>query len=136
MAAAMLERSVAAWDDALADAAAADPDPQGRFARAYVRVSLMPSPDKARLDALSSAITATLLSFPEKLDPLQAQSDRFQAALTADGLDPIDATVIRLAADGLWLCETLGFVRFDPALKAAVTERLTQMTNKPTGGLP
>jgi AcrR family transcriptional regulator len=136
MAAAMLESSVAAWDAALARAAAADPEPRGRTARAYVRVSLdEANPDKRRLDRLSSAITATLLSFPERLGPLQRQSDRFQAALAQDGADPVDATIIRLAVDGLWLCETLGLVRFDADLKAAVARRLTDMT-RPEGRTP
>jgi AcrR family transcriptional regulator len=134
MAAAMLERSVAAWDEALAATAAADPDPRGRTARAYIRVSLDEgNPDKRRLDRLSSAITATLLSFPEKLGPLQAQSDRFQDALAQDGIDPVDATLVRVAVDGLWLMETLGLVRFDPALKAAVARRLTEMTTTQQG---
>jgi AcrR family transcriptional regulator len=128
MAAAMPERSVAAWDAALAANAAADPQLRGRFARADVQTSLAPSHDKARLDALSAAITATVLSFPETLDPLQAPCGRFLAAAADDGIDPVLATLIRLAADGLWLCETLGPVRFDPAPKAAVTRTRITMT--------
>ena len=130
LAAAMVERSIAWFDNAVADAAKDDPAPKGRFTRAYIRASLGMTPlTGAGFDSLCSSITTALLSFPEKLKPVVAQGYRTQLNIEGDGLDPVLATIIRLAVDGLWLAENLNLMRFDDSLKAAVAERLLQWTN-------
>ena len=59
-----------------------------------------------------------------------------------DTLDPIFATIVRLAIDGMWLAENFNLMRFDPNLKAAVGERLIawtrlqQMPDPRKGGAP
>src|ERR1700752_4844256 len=74
LAAAMIERSIAWFDDALVEAGAGDPNAKGRFTRAYVKASLGMTPlTGAGFDNLCSAITTALLSFPERLGPVQEQ---------------------------------------------------------------
>jgi hypothetical protein len=57
-------------------------------------------------------------------------------------LDPIFATIVRLAIDGMWLAENFNLMRFDPKLKAAVGERLIawtrlqQLPDAKNGGSP
>ena len=79
-----------------------------------------------------AAITTALLSFPERLGPVQDQGARTQADVERDGLDPVLATIIRLAIDGLWLSENFNLMRFDPDMKAKVAARLLEWTrNEP-----
>jgi AcrR family transcriptional regulator len=127
MAAAMIERSIAWFDGAVAEAEAADPAAPGRFSRAYLRASFGMTPSTGDgFDALCASITTALLAFPERLAPVQDQGDRTQAAIESDGYDPQLATIVRLAVDGLWLSENLNLMRYDPALKAAVAARLLE----------
>jgi hypothetical protein len=59
----------------------------------------------AGFDSLCASITTALLSFPERLKPVVAQGNRTQLDIEGDGFDPVLATIIRLAVDGLWLSE-------------------------------
>jgi len=133
LAAAMIERSIAWFDDALVEAGADDPDTKGRATRAYVKASLGMTPlTGAGFDNLCAAITTALLAFPERLGPVQDQGARTQADVESDGLDPVLATIIRLAIDGLWLAENFNLMRFDPDLKSKVAARLLEWTrNEP-----
>lgn len=133
LAAAMIERSIAWFDDALSEAGADDPEPKGRYTRAYVKASLGMTPlTGSGFDNLCSSITTALLSFPEKLGPVQEQGARTQADVERDGLDPVLATIIRLAVDGLWLSENFNLMRFDKDMKAKVAARLLAWTrNEP-----
>lgn len=129
LAAAMVERSIAWFDDALSEAGADDPDRRGRFTRAYVKASLGMTPlTGAGFDNLCSAMTTALLSFPERLGPIQNQGARTQRDIETDGLDPVLATIIRLAIDGLWLSENFNLMRFDKGMKAKVAARLLEWT--------
>lgn len=131
LAAAMIERSIAWFDDAMADAARTDAASPGRFTRAYVRASLGMTPlTGERFDDFCSSITTALLSFPERLRPVQQQGERTQGEIEKDGLDPVLATIIRLAVDGLWLSENFNLMRFDSQMKAKVTERLLEWTTQ------
>lgn len=133
LAAAMIERSIDWFDDALVEARADDAEAKGRFTRAYVKASLGQTPlTGAGFDNLCAAITTALLTFPERLGPVQDQGARTQADIERDGLDPVVATIIRLAIDGLWLSENFNLMRFDPAMKAKVAARLLEWTrNEP-----
>jgi AcrR family transcriptional regulator len=133
LAAAMIERSIAWFDDALAEAGADDTDARGRFTRAYVKASLGMTPlTGAGFDNLCSAITTALLSFPERLGPVQEQGARTQKDIEQDGFDPVLATIIRLAVDGLWLSENFNLMRFEKDMKAKVAARLLQWTRDDT----
>jgi hypothetical protein len=126
----MIDRSIAWFDDAVADAAKDDPEPKGRFTRSYIRASLgMTTLTGAGFDSLCASITTALLSFPERLKPVVAQGNRTQLDIEDDGLDPVLATIIRLAVDGLWLSENFNLMRFDARLKAAVAQRLLKWAN-------
>ncbi len=84
----------------------------GSFARAYVRATVEPAdpdaPGACRLDRLGAALIAAAAAEPELLVPLQEAAGRWQARMVDDGLDPVLATVLRLACDGLWMCDLFG----------------------------
>jgi len=125
LAAAMIERSIAWLDDALMNAGKDDDVAEGRFTRAYLKASLGMTPLTGEgFDSLCSSISTALLSFPERLAPVRQQGSRTQARIENDGIDPVLATIIRLAVDGLWLSENFNLMRFDPAIKEKVAARL------------
>jgi AcrR family transcriptional regulator len=127
LAAAMIERSIAWFDNALSEAVKDDLEVKGRFTRAYVRATLGMTPLTGKgFDSLCSSITTALLSFPERLSPVQEQGGRTQRDIENDGLDPVLATIIRLAVDGIWLAENFNLMRFDEGMKVAVAARLLE----------
>lgn len=123
--AAMVDRFTRRFDAAWSGTIAADPEPRGRKTRAYVETSLGHGPNVGEaFDHACGSLTAAISNLPEKLETVREQSARSQAAVEADGLDPIFATILRLATDGMWLAESFNLARYDPALRAAVVERM------------
>ena len=140
---AMIERFISRFDTAVEEAAASDGASIGRNIRAYVRATMGEPPLTGELfDRANGAITAALANFPERLEPVRQQSARSQTMIEDGTLDPIFATIVRLAIDGMWLAENFNLMRFDPNLKAAVGERLIawtrlqQMPDPKKGGAP
>ena len=54
---------------------------------------------------------AALVADPSLLVAVRKQYGIWQDRVEREGRDPVDATVARLAADGLWLAELLGMGR-------------------------
>jgi AcrR family transcriptional regulator len=127
--AAMIERFVERFDTAWADSIRSDPDPPGRNIRAYITATHRGEPATGRnFDEVNGAITAALANSPARLGAVQAQGQRHQEAIESDSVDPVLATIIRMAIDGLWFAESFNLMRYDPKLKAAVVNRLTEWT--------
>ena len=70
------------------------------FVRGYVKAS---APAGNELGML-----AALIADPSLLVAVRRQYGIWQDRVEREGRDPVDATVARLAADGLWLAELLG----------------------------
>ena len=106
----------------------------GVYTRAYIRATLEPAaPGQERLGA---AVLAAAAAESALLIPLQEAADRWQASLVDDGLDPSLATVIRLACDGLWLCDLFGLASPQGSLRAQVGSAFEQMTRAGITGVP
>ncbi len=131
----MIEYFVRRFDTAMAFARDGDADPRGRSTRAYVRASTGQTPQiSTELDLANGALTAALATFPERLEAVREQGRRHQAEIVADAIDPVLATIIRFATDGIWMGENFQLTRIDPALKAQVIARLIGWTH--LDGLP
>jgi AcrR family transcriptional regulator len=131
--AAMVERLVAAFDDDLDREAGSDADDggeqSGRYLRAYIRATVRMSrtPEEIRQERAGAAILAAMASEPQLLEPLRMAFGRWQQRLVDDGVDPVTATVARLAADGLWLAELFGFASLDDELRQQVAAYLEDL---------
>jgi AcrR family transcriptional regulator len=98
---------------------AEDPNPEGRFTRAYVRACFADRPLGAQ--SLWAALAVSIMSDP----PLKALWSRWldqrQARHHATDGDPA-FTLVRLAADGIWLADVLekndGMKRYPQSLEA------------------
>jgi AcrR family transcriptional regulator len=105
---AMVERLVARFDASLEAATTLDAEPRGRWTRAYIRVTAAPD-GPSEDDGTATALLAALASDPSLADPLRERYAVWRAAVADDGLPSEDATILALAADGLWMADLLGF---------------------------
>lgn len=130
---AMVERLVAAFDDDLVEECAADErdgaEPAGRYVRGYVRAGIRAprTAEDVRRERAGAAVLAAMASEPELLEPLRRAFDRWQQAVATDGVDPVRATVARLAADGIWLVDLFGFAPLAEPLRSQVAAFLEDL---------
>src|SRR3954464_2426272 len=89
------------------------------FVRGYVKSS---APEGKEVGML-----AAWIGDPSLLVTVRRQYGIWQDRVEREGRDPVDATVARLAADGLWLAELLGMGPPTGALRERVLERLTNL---------
>jgi AcrR family transcriptional regulator len=100
------------------DIAAAGPG----FVRGYVLAS-DPREDELGLLAAFAADPSVLVKARERYAIWQDRVER-------EGSDPVDATVARLAADGLWLAELLGIAPPRGRLREQVLSRLLELAGQ------
>jgi AcrR family transcriptional regulator len=96
----------------------------GRWIRAYIQASF---PHDTFLGRVSAGVFAAIASEPDMLRMARERFLQWQRRLEQDGIDPIDATIARLATDGLWFSGALGFAPPEANMREAVVQRLTQM---------
>lgn len=75
-----------------------DPDGPGAFTRAYVRANLACADECAQV---CNILTVEARNYPPMLDLFQDYLNRCQQRLEDDGLDPVTASLVRYAAEGL-----------------------------------
>jgi AcrR family transcriptional regulator len=104
----MVDKIIEEFDEDIEHFLESDGGP-GAFTRSYIKATMAPSsPRPDREDRLGAALIAAAAAEPALLVPLQLAADRWQQRLEDDGLDPTLATVLRLACDGLWMCDLFG----------------------------
>jgi AcrR family transcriptional regulator len=102
---AMIKLSLEQFDAAAERYAHRDKQVQGRYTRAYANVLFHPTNSTAEFAAgLLAAITTNL----SLLEPAVARHAQVQLRLQDDGIAPALATLIRLAADGLYFTRAFG----------------------------
>ena len=127
--AAMIGRFTERFDNAVAQLTAEDSSAKGRTTRSYVKASFGHAPGTGpKFDRACGSITAALANNPGNLAVVREQSARWQRAVEADGLDPVFASIIRLAVDGLWLGENFNLMQLNPRMRAKIEARLIAWT--------
>lgn len=110
----LCERMLARFDRELEALCSADPERAGAWARAYLTSTVTAEGKPADNSAqLMAGILATLGRDSKHLEVVRGHFARWHERLDADGIDPTTATIVRLAADGLWLSALLGLPRLD-----------------------
>jgi AcrR family transcriptional regulator len=97
----------------------------GRWSRSYARASF--AEDRWYLE-VSGGLLAAVAEDPALLDPLRKGFEDGQRWAERDGIDPALATIVRLAAEGLFFAELLGFAPPQGRLRERVLEALLQLT--------
>ena len=102
----MIARMMEEFEGEMLRLEAEDPEPRGRSLRAFVRASF-PEPESPsqRHYKVAACLLAAVVVNPVLLDPLRDHLRIVQERLLGDGLDPARVQIIRLAADGLWMCD-------------------------------
>jgi AcrR family transcriptional regulator len=125
----MIGRLIEGFEDALGRELGRDEDAGGgRWTRAYVRASF--AEDRWYLQ-VSAGLLAAVAENPALLDPLRRGYEDGQRWAERDAIDPAVATLVRLAADGLFFAELLGFAPPEGALRERVLEALLSLTREP-----
>lgn len=101
------------------------PNTPGQWIRAYIRATL--NYDKQAL-ALISPLAQAAVDNPDLLEPALAYDRRWQQKLKESNFDLVEATIIQLAIDGLWLSESFNLGAPEEPLRSQVIERLLEMT--------
>lgn len=126
--AAMIDDLQTRFEAEVAAALARDTEPgPGRWLRAFVRATFGIAPQE--LD-LTASLLAAAGTNPALLAPLREAFARWQALAEADGLAPAQATLVRLAADGLWFADLLRVAPPGDRLRTEVREALLQLTRE------
>jgi AcrR family transcriptional regulator len=113
----LLDGLVTRWlDEFQADIDAAP----GNFVAGYVRAS-----DGAHAE--EAGLLAALVADPQVLAAVRDRYATWQDLVASWGGDPVDATVARLAADGLWLADLLGMAPPQGELRERVLARLLEL---------
>ncbi len=133
----LLERMLEGFEQRLDTLCQADGRGQGAYTRAYLSTTVTdegkPADDSAPLMA---GILATLGRDSAHLGRLRAHFARWHERLASDGIDPTAATIVRLAADGLWLSALLGLPQLDAELGSETLRALRALTLTESAGDP
>ena len=125
----LLDRMLDHLDSELAALAAADPEPVGAWTRSYLASTVTDTGKPADNSAqLMAGILATLGRDASHLEAVRARFASWHARLGSDGIDRGAATLVRLAADGLWLSALLGLPGLEPELGPEVIRTLRDLT--------
>ncbi|MEE2677347.1 MAG: TetR/AcrR family transcriptional regulator [Myxococcota bacterium] len=125
----LCERMLTRFDADLEALLEGDKVPAGAWTRAYLASTVTedgkPADNSARLMA---GILATLGTDSAHLQAVRERFARWHARLEVDGIDETTATIVGLAADGLWLSALLGLPPLDADMARKVTRALSEMS--------
>src|SRR5699024_1160326 len=100
---------------------------KGRWTRSFIKGTFeQRNPDKDMDAGLMAAATINR----DLLKPIQDAYEQWQDHIDNDGLDPINATILRLAVDGLWFSEIFDLAPLEDDRRQRVLERLIQLTKE------
>jgi AcrR family transcriptional regulator len=112
----------------LSELAVADPMPEGRIARAYLKAVTM-NRDEPR-NKLCSILAIEARGEPAMRSAWRDCTRDMLRLQSESGSDPIEMAVVHLAADGLWLADLEGVFDDSPELFQRIVARLEQMTRR------
>jgi AcrR family transcriptional regulator len=95
------------------------------WALAYARACTQPRSAAER--ATDVALLVAMAGDPGGLETVRRRYATWQDRLVADAPDAVDATLVRLAADGLWFAGLLGLAPPTGQLRQAITARLEEL---------
>lgn len=107
-------------------------DLPGRWLRAYVKATF--NYKTLSMSLISSLLSAVTANPEELLKPIQSRFDCWQQKIEVNGLDPLRANLVRLAADGLGTNEMFGLSVVDDAIRQQLLEMLLEIIQEAESG--
>ncbi len=123
----MVEHLTNNYREKIANNAEMDPEEKGQWVRAYVNVTFNQVYQNKDMNA---GLLAAKAVNEKLLDPIRELYAEWQQEIEEDGLDPVKATIIRLASDGIWLAELFDIYHIEPEKKAEVYKTLLEWANE------
>ncbi len=117
----MVEHLAINYRRKIEDHATSDPVEKGKWTRAYVDVTFNKSYQNK--DMHSGLLAAKAVN-PNLLHPIHEVYTEWQHAVDNDGIDPTLATIVRLAADGIWLADLFDINPIDAEKKEIIYKTL------------
>ncbi len=103
----------------------------GSWLRGFIKACLTnKAEDLGPVGRLSVAFLTAAANDTSLLAPMNRRQPAWREAINNSGIDPTQAQIVRLAADGLWINDVMGVPILDDAERSAVVERLEAMTRK------
>lgn len=102
-------------------------DTEGKWTRAFIYATCS---IKQENEEIGAGLIAAVANNPELLLPVRQYYQDWQQRLQKDGLDPALATLIRLAADGLWFADLLDLSPPNGNLRSQIISLMLQMSKE------
>lgn len=96
----------------------------GKWTRAFVHTTCS---EEQSNSSVGSGLIAAMANNPELLLPVREYYQDWQQRIEKDGLDPALATLIRLAADGLWYADLFDLAPPQKELRSQVVSLMLQL---------
>jgi AcrR family transcriptional regulator len=106
----------------------------GSWARAYAGATFEPGETQETQPRELVALLAAIATDPALLEPLRRRFEAWQARAEDDGLDLALATLLRLAADGLWFADLFGLAPPAGELRGRVLREINALARGEEGG--
>jgi AcrR family transcriptional regulator len=104
---------------------------KGSWVRGYLEAcTLDTAAEDDRTGRLAVALLAAGATDPDLVASLRARQEQWREMLRRDGIDPVLASVVRLAADGLWMNDIFGIPVLAAGERRDVLERLCLLTRE------
>ncbi|UOR10955.1 TetR/AcrR family transcriptional regulator [Halobacillus amylolyticus] len=117
----MVEHLASNYQEKISHNAELDPIEKGKWTRSFLNVTFNQSYENKDMNA---GLLAAKAVNSDLLHPIREAYSNWQHEIENDGLDPIKATIIRLAIDGIWLSELFDIYQIEEDKKDEVYRRL------------
>jgi AcrR family transcriptional regulator len=124
----LLDAMVARWLDEWESEFQGDEQGDG-FVASFVRTSHLGGAGQEER-AAEVGLLAAIAAEPAVLAAVRDRYATWQDRVEREGSDPVEATVARLAADGLWLADLLGLAPPQGPLRQQVLARLLELARR------
>jgi len=128
----LVESLTVGFTEKLNEQAEEEGDRSGKWGRAYVGATFG-SEEETSVSPMLAAFPAAMFTDPRLLDQVRGQYEEWQKLIENDGIDPVKATILRLAVDGLWYAELFRLAPPDPELRRQVRDELMNWTQEGGG---
>ena len=120
----MVEHLATNYRSKIARNAEEDLAEKGSWTRAYLDVTFKQA---YRNKDMHSGLLAAKAVNPLLLNPIHEAYSEWQHEIENDGLDPVMATIIRLATDGIWLADLFGINPIEDDRKELIYEHIKKL---------
>ncbi|SEN38041.1 DNA-binding transcriptional regulator, AcrR family [Mesobacillus persicus] len=119
----MVDHLASNYREKIENNAKADPKDVGKWTRAYVDVTFKNTYENKDMN---SGLLAAKAVNADLLNPIRDLYTEWQRDIENDGIDPVKATIIRLATDGIWLAELFDIYHIGEEKKEIIYARLKE----------